>query len=42
LKKLITLDEWKATGPDKISAKLLRMVADAISPVLPPYSMLVC
>ena len=34
MKKLITLNERKATGPDKISAKLLQMVAHAISPSL--------
>ena len=31
LKKLSQLDERKATGPDSLSAKLLRMVAPAIS-----------
>ena len=30
LKKLVTLDERKATGPDKISAKLLKLVAPSI------------
>ena len=34
LRKLITLNERKATGPDKISAKLLQMVAPAIFPSL--------
>ena len=31
LKKLSQLDQRKATGPDRVSAKLLRMVAPAIS-----------
>ena len=31
VKKLTTLDEKKATGPDMISAKILRMVAPAIA-----------
>ena len=31
LKKLLSLDVNKATGPDRISAKLLRMVAPSIS-----------
>ena len=34
LRKLTTLNERKATGPDKISAKLLKMVAPAIFPSL--------
>ena len=32
LRKLIILNERKATGPDRISAKLLQMVAPAIFP----------
>ena len=34
MKKLATLDERKATGPDKISAKLLKMVAPSVAPSL--------
>ena len=34
MKKLATLDELKATGPDKISGKLLKMVAPSIAPSL--------
>ena len=34
MKKLVTLDERKATGPDKISAKLLKMVAPSVAPSL--------
>ena len=34
LGRLNTLDERKATGPDKISAKLLRTVAPAVAPSL--------
>ena len=34
MKKLAILDELKATGPDKISGKLLKMVAPSIAPSL--------
>ena len=35
MKKLVTLDETKAaTGPDKISVKLLKMVAPSVAPNL--------
>ena len=34
MKKLVTLDELKATGPDKISGKLLKMVAPSVAPSL--------
>ena len=31
MKKLVRLDEGKATGPDKISVKLLKFVAPSIA-----------
>ena len=34
MEKLATLDERKATGPDKISVKLLKMVAPSVAPSL--------